>query len=118
MESTKEQRTWAVIAHLSAFAMYFTGIGHLLGPLIVWLSKRDGNPLVDDQGREALNFQISITIYGIVAVILFFTVIPTPLALFAFFAVPVFQIVCIIIAAIKASDGAAFRYPLTIRFLK
>ena len=115
--STKEERLWAMIAHLSAFAMYFTVIGHIIGPLIVWLSKRDGNPLVDDQGREALNFQISWTIYLIANFILFITVIGAIIAIPVFFILPVFHIVCMIIAAIKANDGVAFRYPLCIRFL-
>ena len=115
--STKEERLWAMIAHLSAFAMYFTVIGHIIGPLIVWLAKRDGNPLVDDQGREALNFQISWTIYLIANFILFITVIGAIIAIPIFFILPVFHIVCMIIAAIKANDGVAFRYPLCIRFL-
>ena len=106
-----------MIAHLSAFAMYFTVIGHIVGPLVVWLAKRDGNPLVDDQGREALNFQISWTIYFIANVILFVTVIGAIIAIPVFFILPVFHIVCMIIAAIKANDGVAFRYPLCIRFL-
>jgi len=118
MDSTKEQRTWAMIAHLSAFAYYLTGIGHLLGPLIVWLAKRDGNPFINDQGREALNFQISVTLYGLVGVVLTMTVILAVIGIPALIALHVFQIVCIIIAAIKANDGVAFRYPLTIRFLK
>ena len=115
--STKEERLWAMVAHLSAFAMYFTVIGHIIGPLVVWLAKRDGNPLVDDQGREALNFQISWTIYFIANVILFVTVIGAIIAIPVFFILPVFHIVCMIIAAIKANDGVAFRYPLCIRFL-
>jgi hypothetical protein len=114
----KDQRTWAMIAHLSAFAFYISGIGHILGPLIVWLSKRDGNPFVDDQAKEALNFQISITIYFIAAIIMCVTII------FAFIGIPIlivigaFQIVCMIIAAIKANEGVAFRYPLSLRFIK
>lgn len=117
-EIDKEQRTWAMIAHLSAFAMYLTGIGHLLGPLIVWLAKRGGKPFIDDQGHEALNFQISITIYAIAAVVLCFTVILAIIGVPVLIALGVFQIVCMIIAAIKASDGVAFRYPLTIRLIK
>ena len=108
---------WAMIAHLSAFAIYFTGVGHIIGPLIVWLVKRDGNPLVDDQGKEALNFQISWTIYLIVNFLLFITVIGAIIAIPVFFILPVFHVVCMIIAAIKANDGIAFRYPLCIRFL-
>jgi uncharacterized Tic20 family protein len=114
----KEQRTWAMIAHLSAFAYYVTGIGHILGPLIVWLSKRDGNPFVDDQAKEALNFQISITIYVIAAVVMCLTVVLAIIGIPILIAVHAFQIVCIIIAAIKASDGVAFRYPLSLRLIK
>lgn len=106
-----------MIAHLSAFAIYFSGIGHIVAPLIVWLSKRDGHPFIDDQGKEALNFQISWSIYMIANVILFITVIGAVIALPLFFVLPVFHVVCMVIAAIKANDGVAFRYPLCIRFL-
>lgn len=120
MEATidKDQRTWAMIAHLSAFAYYVTGIGHILGPLIVWLSKRDGNPFIDDQGKEALNFQISITIYVVAAVILCLTVVGLVIGIPILICAHAFQIVCIIIAAIKANDGVAFRYPLSLRLIK
>ncbi len=114
----KEQRMWASIAHLSAFAMYFTGIGHLLGPLIVWLAKREGNPFVEDQAREALNFQISLTIYAIGAVILCMTLILAIIGIPILIALGVFQITCMIIAAIKSNDGIAFRYPLSLRLIK
>ncbi|MEA3211883.1 MAG: uncharacterized protein QOE70_4940 [Chthoniobacter sp.] len=107
-----------MFAHLSAFAFYFTAIGHLLGPLIIWLGKRDGNPFIEDQAKEALNFQISVTLYAIGAVVLFFTLIFAVIAVPLFFVLPVFQIVCMIIAAIKANDGIAFRYPLTLRLVK
>ena len=114
---SKDERTWAMLAHVSAFAIYFTGIGHIVGPLIVWLVKRDGNPFVDDQGKESLNFQISWSIYMIANFVLFLTVIGAIIAIPVFFILPVFHVVCMIIAAIKANDGVAFRYPLCIRFL-
>ena len=114
----KEERTWAMIAHLSAFAYYVTGIGHIVGPLIVWLSKRDGYPFVDDQAKEALNFQISVTIYGIVAVVMIFTVIFAVVGIPILILLHTFQVICIIIAAIKANDGVAFRYPLSLRLIK
>ena len=113
-EFSKDQRMWAMIAHLSAFAYYVSGVGHILGPLIVWLAKRDGNPFVDDQAKEALNFQISVTIYGIGAAILCIILIGIPLLI----GIHIFQIVCIVIAAIKANDGVAFRYPLNLRLIK
>jgi len=115
---SKDERLWAMIAHLSAFAMYATGIGHILGPLIIWLWKRDGNPFVAEQAREALNFQISFTIYVAAAVALCLTVVGLVIGVPALWALPVFQIVCIIIAAIKANDGVHFRYPLTLRLIK
>jgi uncharacterized Tic20 family protein len=114
----KDQRMWAMLAHLSAFAYYVSGIGHIVGPLIIWLSKRDGNPFVNDQAKEALNFQISVTIYGIGAVILCFTVIFMVIGIPVLFILHAFQIVCMIIAAIKANDGIAFRYPLNLRLIK
>ena len=113
-EFSKDQRMWAMIAHLSAFAYYVSGVGHILGPLIVWFAKRDGNPFVDDQAKEALNFQISVTIYGIGAAILCVILMGIPLLI----GIHIFQIVCIVIAAIKANDGVAFRYPLNLRLIK
>ncbi len=114
---SKDERLWGMLAHVSAFAMYFTVIGHIVGPLIIWLSKRDGSPFIDDQGKEALNFQISWTIYMIGSFVLFITVIGAIIAIPLFVVLPIFHIVCMIIAAIKANDGVAFRYPLTIRIL-
>ena len=106
-----------MLAHLSAFAMYVTGIAHIVGPLIVWLLKKDQMPFVNDQGKEALNFQISITLYGIVAIVMCFTVIFAILGIPILIGLGTFQVMCMIIAGIKAYEGVAFRYPLTIRFL-
>jgi uncharacterized Tic20 family protein len=115
---SKEERTWATIAHLSAFAMYFSGVGHIVGPLVVWLIKRDTLPFVDDQAKEALNFQISWTIYLIANFVLFFTIIGAVVAIPLFYILPIFHVVCMIVAAFKANEGMRYRYPLTFRFLK
>ena len=114
----KDERLWATLAHLSAFAIYFTGIGHLVGPLVIWLAKRSGNPFIDDQGREALNFQITWTIMMVANCILFITIIGAVIAVPLFYVLPVYHVVCMIMAAIKANDGVAFRYPLTLRLIK
>jgi hypothetical protein len=115
---SKDERLWATIAHLSGFGLYLIpGVGHIVGPLVVWLLKREGNPFVDQQGREALNFQISFSIYVIASFLLFITVIGAIIAVPLFFILPVFHIVCMVIAAIKANDGIAYRYPATIRFV-
>jgi len=111
----KEEKTWAMICHLAAFAGLFVPfIGNIVGPLVVWLIKKDQYPLVDDQGKESLNFQISITIYLLISTILVFVLIGFVLLA----AVSIFAVVMVILAAIQANDGKAYRYPLTIRFVK
>lgn len=107
-----------MVAHLSGFSCYITGIGIVLGPLIVWLAKRDGNPFVDEQAKEALNFQISILIYDAVAILMCLTVVLAVIGLPVLIGMQLFQGVCMIIAAIKANDGISFRYPLAIRIVK
>ena len=110
----QNERMWATLCHLTALVGYVgVPFGHILGPLVVWLIKKDELPFVDDQGREALNFQISVTIYGFLCVPLVFLLIGIPLLI----AVALFQIVATIIGGVKASTGVAFRYPLCIRFL-
>jgi len=110
-----ESRLWAMLSHLTALCG-FIGIpfGHILGPLVVWLIKKDQYPLVDDQGRESLNFQISMTIYGIVAGLL--TLVFIGFILLG--ALIVADIVLVILASIEANKGVAYRYPLTIRLIK
>ena len=115
-EPSKEAKQWAMFCHLSAIAMLLAiPFAHILGPLIIWLIKKDDYPFVREQGREALNFQISATIYALllspticIAGIWFFLIIPLFIA----------DLVFAIIAAISASDGKAYRYPCTIRLLK
>lgn len=111
---SQEERTMGMLCHLLGFAFIAAGIGNILGPLILWLVKKDQMPFVDDQGKESLNFQISITIYWIVAALLSFALIGIPLLI----AVAVFDIVEIIMASVKANQGIPYRYPVTIRFIK
>jgi uncharacterized Tic20 family protein len=107
-----DERTWAMLCHLSTFAgLIGVPFGNILGPLIAWTIKRDEYPLVDDQGKEALNFQISMTIYSLVCVLLIITI---PLV----FVLLVFDIVITIIAALRANAGEYYRYPMSIRFIK
>ena len=108
-------RTWNALSHASALLGVFLHFpGHLLGPLIVWLAKRDDSPEIDAHGREALNFQISMLIYNIVAAVFCLILIG-----FVFLAILwVLNAVLVIIAAIQASDGKFYRYPMTIRFIQ
>jgi uncharacterized Tic20 family protein len=113
-EANKDARMWAMLAHISTFSGYVIPFGWLLGPLVVWLIKKEEYPFVDDQGKEALNFQISVFIYAMVCAVLSLVII----GIFMLIGLLIFSIVVTIIAAIKANGGEAYRYPLCIRFIK
>lgn len=119
-------RNWAMGCHLAALAAY-VGIpfGNILGPLIIWLLKKNEFALVDEQGKEALNFQISIMIYSIVGVVaaavFAITLLLIPIAIIIGIGIALlflFNLVIVIIAAVKVGNGEPFKYPLSIQFLK
>jgi hypothetical protein len=108
-----EERTWTIAAHISAF-VGLVGIPPLIGPLVIWLMKKDLSPVVDAHGKEAVNFNLSFLLYGIVSALLIFVLI-------GFLLVPIVLIgwfVLVIVATMKVSNGEPYRYPLTIRFIK
>jgi uncharacterized protein len=111
--TSKDERTWSVVAHLSALSALFIPLGHLLGPLVVWLIKRGEMPMVDRHGKEALNFQITVTLAAVVCALLKFVGIGFVLL----FALLVADAVLVIMAAVKTSRGEAFRYPFTWRLI-
>jgi uncharacterized Tic20 family protein len=110
----RDQNMWAMICHLSALAGFVIPLGNIFGPLVVWLIKKDEFPLVADQGKEALNFQISMTIYYIVAIILIIVLIGIVLLI----GLAIFSLIMTIVAMVKANEGVAYRYPLCIRIIK
>jgi uncharacterized Tic20 family protein len=110
----KEERMWAMIAHLSALIGFVIPLGNVLGPLIVWLVKREEGPFVDSNGKEALNFSISVTIYAAISSLMLIVFIGALLLIGLF----IFWVICVIIAAVRANEGKAYRYPLTFRFIK
>ncbi|WP_425508339.1 DUF4870 domain-containing protein [Tahibacter amnicola] len=110
-----------MFAHLSALLGLVTGgLGNFIGPLVIWLVKKESMPFVDDQGKEALNFNITVGLLGVALVVL--TIITFGLG--ALLALPVgicagiAWLVFTIIATIKANEGVAYRYPLTLRLIK
>ena len=111
---SREERNWGMYCHLAAFAGFIIPFGNIIGPLIIWLTKREDFPSIDRQGKEALNFQITMTIYFIVAFLLVFVLIGIVLVP----ALIVAQIIFITLAAMKAQDGGFYHYPFTIHFLK
>ena len=88
-------------------------VGQILGPLFIWLLKRQDSIFIDEQGVEAINFQISITIYAIPCFILVIFMVGIPLLFLLF----VFWFVMVFYAAVQANNGISYRYPLCFRFL-
>jgi uncharacterized Tic20 family protein len=101
-------KLWIVLCHLSLIL----GVGFIL-PLIVFLVKRDESPLVGEHAKEVLNFHISLLIYSICTIPFVFILIGIPM----YMALGLMAFICAIIAAIKASEGGFYRYPLTIRLI-
>jgi len=114
MTEDKQARSWATACHLSALAGLAIPFGNILGPLVIWLIKKNEYPLVDEEGKEALNFQISMTIYCFVAAVLMLVLI----GFFLLIALAIAWLVLVIIASVKVSNGESYEYPLTIRLVK
>jgi len=115
--SEKEERTWALFAHLSSLSS-FIGIPGFVGPLIIWLVKKDEMPFASAQAKEALNFQITLFIYIIVCFVLFLTVIGAIIAIPGLIALGIIEVIFTIIATIQAGEGKSYRYPMTIRLIE
>lgn len=110
----QEEKTWGMIAHLSSLSGFIIPFGSVLGPLVVWLIKKDTMPFVADQGKEALNFNITVAIAAIVSFILMLVFIGFLLIAVVF----VTWLVLTILACIESNKGVAYRYPFTLRLIK
>lgn len=109
-----------MLSHLSALAGLIIPFGNIIGPLVIWLVKKDEMPIVNEYGKESLNFQISMTIYmiaaGILAGILSFIVIGV--FLFPLIAIiGLVDLVLVILASVQANKGLAYHYPFTLRLI-
>ena len=126
-----DERSWAMLCHLAVFLSMVIPFGHLVGPLVVWMVKRDQYPLVKDQGRESLNFQLTVTIFSIILLIVLVvgilgfaagehegtmpnTVLFSGLGLLA---LGIINLIFVIIAAVRSYKGEAYRYPFSIHFV-
>jgi uncharacterized Tic20 family protein len=128
VDSTPESRMWASLAHISALAGLVVSFGCVLGPLLVWMVKRDELPFAEDQAKEALNFNISTLIYGsalgiavVLSIALSVVLIGIPLLILSILGTLVLLVgwlVLTIVAAVKANEGIAYRYPLTLRLVR
>jgi uncharacterized Tic20 family protein len=111
---TQDERTWGMVAHLAALAFFILPFGNILGPLVVWLAKRDQSTFVALHAKEALNFNITFLLGAIVCGLLLAFSIGILFGAVLF----VYWLVMTIIAALKANEGAAYRYPFTVRLVK
>lgn len=136
LPSAADANQWSMFCHLAAFAQ-FIGIpfGSIVGPLVVWLIKRKEIPQVDQHGKESINFQITMTLVTFLAAIFLVlfvvgsiggdplryddlptvSILPVILGVVALVA---FDFVMVVLGAIRASNGEAWRYPLSIRFIR
>ena len=110
----QDERMWGMLCHLSSL-IGLIGVPGLIGPLVIWLVKREQYGLVNDQGKEALNFQITLLIGGLICFQLCFV---CGVGIVLLVLLGIFALVFTIIAAIKANEGVCYRYQMCIRLIK
>ena len=106
-------RTYSMLIHLSGFLSYAIGPFALIVTLVLWLARKDDSAFINDHGREAMNYNISIWLYA--AIICLLVLVTIGLCFIP--ALVIFDIIVVILAAVRASSGAYYRYPVTIRFI-
>lgn len=112
LTSDRDERMWAMFCHLGTLVTWFP-FANIILPLTIWMVKKETSPLVNDQGKEALNFQITIFIGYVICIpfVLILIGVPAMAALF------LYHVIFSIVAAIKANEGQAYRYPYTLRLV-
>ncbi len=122
--TTQNDKNYSSITHLSGFAGWFIPFGNIIAPLVMWIAKKNDSTYIDEHGKAAVNFQLSIILYGFLLAILIIpiTILTLGLGLIAILIaiIPaiILKIVLIISASIKASNGEYYDYPFTIQFIK
>ncbi len=121
-----DERQWAMFAHLSSLlgglltSGWAASAGFFIGPLVIWLIKKETMPFVDDQGKEALNFSITVSLVFIVLMMMTLMTlgIGALLTIPLMMGVGIASLVFVIIAAIKSHEGVRYRYPVSLRLVK
>jgi hypothetical protein len=116
IETNRDAKQWGMFVHLAGLlGLVLPGVANLLGPLVLWLIKREDLRFVDDQGKQAVNFQLNLLVYGLIALLLTFVVV----GVFLFPLIAVAGLVFPIVAGIEASKGNYYRYPFVlIKFVR
>jgi hypothetical protein len=113
--AARQQRRWAALCHAAAVAGFIIPfVGNILGPMLIWMLKREEFPLVADQGKESMNFQILMTLLYVASALLLFLVV----GLLLLIGLGVYNLIMISIASVKAGRGEAYRYPINMRLIK
>ncbi|KKR49776.1 MAG: hypothetical protein UU81_C0004G0008 [Microgenomates group bacterium GW2011_GWC1_41_8] len=112
--SQNDQNTWAMFVHLSTLLGLIIPFGNIALPLIIWQVKKNEMPDIESHGKQATNFQISMTIYAAISALLMIIVI----GFFLFPALVILDVIFTVKAALAARDGKQYQYPLTIQFIK
>lgn len=110
----KDERMWGMLCHLSALGGFVIPFGNIIGPLIIYSLKKDEYAFVADQGKESLNFQISVMIYIFLSIILIFVAV----GFFIILVIPLLALILTVVASVRANDGEYYRYPFCIHFIK
>ncbi len=114
VETNKDAKTMGMLCHLAALSGYVVPLGWIIGPLVVWLIKKDEHAFVNDQGKESLNFQITMLIAVLVAA----ATMCVGVGIVLLPIVVILNLVFVIIASVKANEGVYYRYPFNIRMIK
>ena len=120
-----QARNWALGCHLAGLAgvVFQVPFAGIIAPLVIWLIKKDDHPFVDDQGKEALNFQITVAIAlvgtGLIGSVVTFLTLGFAACVFfpLWFGIWIGNIILCIVAAIRANSGETYRYPMALRFI-
>ena len=116
MTNTIEEpaRNWAMLSHLVALiGLFLIPFGNIVGPLIIWLIKKDEYPFVDEQAKESLNFQISMTVYMFIGGLLAFILI----GIVVLIGLAIANLILVIMATVKVNSGEHYQYPFSIKFI-
>lgn len=118
---TQDEKTFGMLCHLSALAGLFFPFGNFLGPLIVWLIKKDSSTFIDGEGKSAMNFQLTVLIANCVLLILGIILSFICIGIVFFILMGVVFIVTYVyavIAGISANEGKPYSYPYSMKFFK
>lgn len=111
---TREEKTWGILCHLTSLSGFIVPFGNIIGPLLVWLLRKDSSSYVDSNGKESLNFQVNLTAVLVGS----FLFIPSAIKWKLLLVLGVFGIICVAWATTKSLKGLTFRYPLALRLIR